>query len=99
MEINLNREGGTLTVALEGRLDAITSQQLEAKLRTEIDDVTELIFDLSGLEYVSSAGLRVLLAAQKVMNHQGSMSVRNITPEVMEIFDITGFMELLNIEE
>ena len=99
MEINLNREGGTLTVALEGRLDSITSQQLEAKLRTEIDDVTELIFDLSGLEYVSSAGLRVLLAAQKVMNHQGSMSVRSITPEVMEIFDITGFMDLLNIEE
>ncbi len=99
MEIDLIREGDSLTVALAGALDTITSQELEGRLRKEIDGVKELVFDLSRLEYVSSAGLRVLLSAQKVMNRQGSMCVRNTSPEVMEIFDITGFVDLINIEE
>ncbi len=99
MEIDLIREGDSLTVALDGALDTITSKELEGRLRKEIAGVKELVFDLSKMEYVSSAGLRVLLSAQKVMNRQGSMRVGNVTPEVMEIFEITGFVELINIEE
>ena len=98
MNIVEERDGTTLTIALEGRLDAMTSPQLEGKLRVSIDGITQLIFDLEKLEYVSSAGLRVLLSAQKVMNRQGDMVVRNVSPEIMEIFDVTGFVELLNIQ-
>lgn len=92
-------EGEKLTVALEGRLDTVTAPQLEGELRTAVGGISELIFDLGELEYVSSAGLRVLLSAQKVMNRQGSMTVRRVRPEIMEIFDVTGFSDLLNIEE
>ena len=98
MNIVEERDGTTLTIALEGRLDTMTSPQLEGKLRVSIDGITQLIFDLEKLEYVSSAGLRVLLSAQKVMNRQGDMVVRNVSPEIMEIFDVTGFVELLNIQ-
>ncbi len=100
MDIDLARNGGTLTVSLNGELDTITAKELEGSLRSAIDsDVSELIFDLGKLEYIASAGLRVLLAAQKVMNRQGTMIVRNLTDEVREVFDITGFMEMLNVEE
>ena len=98
MTITKNQEGGKLTIALEGRLDTTTSPQLEAELRTSVNDVTELVFDLDKLDYISSAGLRVLLAAQKVMNKQGEMKIRNVKPEIMEIFDVTGFVDILNIE-
>ena len=67
-------------------------------MKMSIDEVTELIFDLTGLEYVSSAGLRVLLSAQKVMNKQGNMIIRGANEEIMEIFDVTGFTDILNIE-
>ncbi len=99
MDILKTREEDKLTVALTGRLDTITAPQLEGELRTAVNGITELVFDLSGLGYISSAGLRVLLAAQKVMNRQGSMTIRNVMPELMEIFEVTGFTELLNIEE
>ena len=98
MNIIKTQDGSTLTVALEGRLDTTTSPQLEGELRTAVNGVTELIFDLDELDYVSSAGLRVLLSAQKVMNRQGSMLIRNVKPEIMEIFEVTGFVDILNIE-
>ncbi len=98
MNIEKKLEGTVLTVALDGRLDTVTSPQLEGELRTSIDGVTELVFDLSALDYVSSAGLRVLLSAQKVMNKQGKMVIRSVKPEIMEIFEVTGFVDILNIE-
>ena len=98
MTINKTQEGETLTIALEGRLDTTTAPQLEGELRTSVDGITELVFDLTDLEYVSSAGLRVLLSAQKVMNRQGNMTVRNVSSEVMDVFELTGFSEILNIE-
>ena len=97
MTITKNRDGRRLTVALEGRLDTTTSPRLEAELRTDVNGITELEFDLEKLDYISSAGLRVLLAAQKVMNRQGNMQIKNVKPEIMEIFDVTGFSDILNI--
>ena len=98
MNIIKTQEGTALTVALEGRLDTVTAPQLEGELRTAVNGVTELIFDLGKLDYVSSAGLRVLLSAQKVMNRQGSMIIRSVKPEIMDIFEVTGFVDILNIE-
>jgi anti-sigma B factor antagonist len=98
MTITKNQEAGKLTISLEGRLDTTTAPQLEGELRTAVNGITELIFDLEKLDYVSSAGLRVLLAAQKVMNRQGSMKIRNVNSDIMEIFEITGFVDILSIE-
>ena len=98
MTITKNQDGGKLTVALEGRLDTVTSPQLEAELLASVNGVKELTFDLEKLDYVSSAGLRVFLAAQKVMNRQGEMKIKNVKPEIMEIFEVTGFVDILNIE-
>ena len=99
MNIIKKQEGSTLTIALEGRLDTTTSPQLEGELRGALDGVTELNFDLQNLQYISSAGLRVLLSAQKVMNKQGEMIIENVCPEIMEIFDVTGFLDILTIKE
>lgn len=99
MTITKTKNGNTLTVALEGRLDTITAPQLESGLHPEMDSAKELIFDLKDLVYISSAGLRVLLASQKTMNKQGSMCIRNVSPDVMEVFELTGFVDILNIEE
>ena len=99
MDIIKKQEGTTLTVALTERLDTVTSPQLEGELRAAVNGVPELFFDLAGLEYISSAGLRVLLSTQKVMNKQGKMTIRNVKPEIMEIFEVTGFVDILNIEE
>ncbi len=98
MNIRKTLENDQLTVALEGRLDTVTAPQLEGELRTAVSGVSRLVFDLAALKYVSSAGLRVLLSAQKVMNRQGSMTIRNASPEIMEIFDVTGFTDILSIE-
>ena len=98
MNILKTQDGTALTVALEGRLDTVTAPQLEGELRTAVNGISELISDLGALDYVSSAGLRVLLSAQKVMNKQGRMIVRNAKPEIMEIFEVTGFTDILNIE-
>lgn len=86
-----------LTVVLNGRLDTITAPELEAELRSDIDGITLLTFDLTDLEYISSAGLRVLMWAQRIMNSQGKMKVCHINETVEEIFDITGFSEILTI--
>lgn len=97
MTINKNLEGSKLTVALEGRLDTTTAPQLESEIRESLDGVTDLEFDFQKLAYISSAGLRVMLSAQKVMNKQGTMTIRNVNEEIMEVFEVTGFVDILNI--
>lgn len=87
-----------LVVALDGRLDTSTSPNLEEELKATLPSVENLVFDLTKLEYISSAGLRVLLSAQKTMNKQGSMVVKNVSEEVKEIFEVTGFSDILTIE-
>ncbi len=99
MTINKTQEGTKLEIALEGRLDTMTAPSLEEEIKNSIEGITELVFDLKDLAYVSSAGLRVLLSAQKTMNKQGSMTIRNANEEVLEIFEVTGFIDILNIEE
>ena len=99
MTIDKNAQGTRLELALTGRLDTTTAPQLEAELKHNIGGVAELVLDFEGLEYLSSAGLRVLLAAQKVMNRQGGMVVRHVNETIMEVFEITGFSEILTIEQ
>ena len=98
MTINKLFEGESLTLTLSGRLDTNSSPALEAELKQSVGGVKELIFDFSGVEYISSAGLRVLLAAQKVMNRQGSMKLIGVNDDVMDVFEITGFSDILTIE-
>ena len=98
MTITKQSEGTSLTVAVAGRLDTVTSPDLEAELKASLDGVTDLTLDFAGLEYISSAGLRVLLTAQKRMNAQGSMRVRNVNETVGEVFEVTGFADFLTIE-
>ncbi len=98
MIINKTTEGATLTLALEGRLDTTTAPQLEAELKASLEGITALNLDLAQLDYLSSAGLRVLLGAQKQMNKQGTMVVRNVNDTIMEVFEVTGFTDILTIE-
>ena len=98
MKINKTINGTQLTVAVEGRIDTTTAPELEAELKADLNGVTDLCFDLEKLDYISSAGLRVLLAAQKLMNRQGSMKLVNVNETVMDIFDVTGFSGILTIE-
>ena len=98
--LNIKKESNEteLTVALEGRLDTTTAPEFENEIKESLSDVKELVLDLSNLEYISSAGLRVLLSTQKKMNTQGSMVVRNAREEVKEIFEVTGFADILTLE-
>lgn len=98
MEISKNLQGSSLEIAVSGRLDTTTAPLLEAELKSSIDGVNELYFDFAALEYLSSAGLRVLLAAQKAMNKQGKMVIRNVNETISEVFEITGFSDILTIE-
>ena len=95
MEIIKTKEGSKMTIALEGRLDTTTAPSLDAVVGSELGDVTELVYDFNKLEYVSSAGLRVLLSAQKIMNKQGKMVVKNVNDDIKEVFEITGFSDIL----
>lgn len=97
LNINKNLEGEKLSISLEGRLDTVTAPELEAELKDSLEPVTELVLDMADLEYISSAGLRVLLTAQKNMNQKGSMKLINVNETVMEIFDVTGFVDILTI--
>ena len=97
MTINKEVNGSKLNIALVGRLDTTTSPELEEELKASLDNIQELVFDFTQLEYISSAGLRVLLAAQKTMNKQGLMTVCNVNETVMEVFEVTGFVDLLTI--
>ena len=98
LEIIKVQNDKNLVVALDGRLDTTTSPNLEEELKATLPSVENLVFDLTKLEYISSAGLRVLLSAQKTMNKQGSMVVKNVSEEVKEIFEVTGFSDILTIE-
>lgn len=98
MEIKKNVNGSTLEIELSGRLDTTTAPQLEAEIKSSVEGITELILNIEKLEYVSSAGLRVILSTQKIMNKQGKLVIRNVSPSVMEVFEITGFSDILTIE-
>lgn len=96
MDIAKNINGESLEVALKGRLDTTTAPELEAAL--ELDGITDLVLNFEGLEYISSAGLRVILAAQKKMSAQGKMVIKNVNDTIKEVFEITGFIDILTIE-
>lgn len=98
LNIEKKTENGALTVALEGRLDTTTAPQLETELMGATDGVTALTLDFEKLDYISSAGLRVILSAQKKMNAQGEMKLIHVNDTVMEIFEVTGFSDILTIE-
>lgn len=98
MIINKNIGGCKLTLVPEGRLDTITAPELETVLKESLTDVKELIFDFEKLEYISSAGLRVLLSAQKIMNKQGIMKILHTNSIIKEIFEVTGFADIMTIE-
>ena len=98
MQITQQREKEKLLAFVSGRIDTITAPKLEKLVLENLDGVTEFILDFKDMSYISSAGLRVLLKAQKLMNQQGSMKLTNVRKEVMEIFDVTGFSDILNIE-
>ena len=98
MTVTKTKKDNELVVALNGRLDTTTAPELEAELRSDIDGTALLTFDLAELEYISSAGLRVFMWAQRIMNNQGKMKVCNVNETVMEIFYVTGFSDILTIE-
>ena len=98
MNIESNLNGKTLTLAIEVRLDTGTAPKLEAVIDSSLAGVDDLVMDLLKLEYVSSAGLRVILKAQKTMNSKGSMKLCNVNESIMEVFEITGFADILTIE-
>ena len=98
MTINKQQNGTTLTIALEGRLDTMTAPELEAEVNKSLEGVDSLIMDFAKLDYISSAGLRVLLSAHKAMSGKGGMKVTNVNEIVQEVFEVTGFADILNIE-
>ena len=98
MTIDKIADGSKLEVHVSGRLDTMTAPELEKQLKESLQGVKELILNFDGLEYISSAGLRVVLGAQKTMNAQGKMIVKNLSAEVRDVFDITGFTDILTIE-
>lgn len=98
MRINDVKKGDVLILELEGRLDTNTAPELEKVINNQTDDIKELFIDMKELDYISSAGLRVLLAAQKKMNKIGKLTVMNVCDTIMEVFQITGFVDVLNIE-
>lgn len=99
MTLKTMKNENTMAIEVEGRLDTTTAPQLEAELKNSVtEEINVLVFDFAKLEYISSAGLRVLLAAQKTMNKQGKMTIRNVCADIMEVFEITGFVDILTIE-
>ena len=98
LSIHKTIEDGKATYALEGRLDTVTAPELEQALKESISDVSELTLDFEKLDYISSAGLRVLLSTQKIMTKQGEMAVSNVNETILEIFDVTGFTDILTIK-
>ena len=99
MKITKTQNGNSLYLALEGRLDTNTAPELEASIKGSIDGVEELTIDMEALDYLSSAGLRVLLGTQKIMNKQGSMRVTHVNDTIMDIFEVTGFADILTNEK
>lgn len=99
MTIRKEQKDNQLTVYLEGKLDTVTAPDLETEMKSSLEGVKELVFELKDLSYISSAGLRVLLSCQKVMNRQGTMVIRGASADLVEIFDVTGFSDIFTIEE
>ena len=99
MEIIKEKNGTAVTMSLQGRLDTATAPQMEAELKKDMEEVTRLILDMRELEYLSSAGLRVILNAQKMMVKRGGMVVRHVNETIMEVFELTGFSDILTIEQ
>ncbi|MBP0954377.1 MAG: STAS domain-containing protein [Oscillospiraceae bacterium] len=98
MNVNKIKDAGKLTAVIEGRVDTTTAPELEKSLKEDMDGCTELILDFKAVEYISSAGLRVLLSAQKIMSKQGEMTLINVNSDIMEIFEVTGFSDILTIK-
>ena len=98
LNIEKKENAPELTIALAGRLDTATAPELEKELKASLDGVTALTIDMAELEYISSAGLRVLLSTQKIMNKQGEMKVTHVGETIMEIFEVTGFSDILTVE-
>lgn len=98
MTIVKKQNGSALEIALEGRLDTVTAPELEAELNQSLSNADSLVFDFSKLEYISSAGLRVLLSAHKTMSARGGMKVTHVNEIIQEVFDVTGFADILSIE-
>ncbi len=98
MQINYTKEATTLTATIEGRIDTLTAPEFEKNLCEMLGGITELVLDMAKVEYVSSAGLRVILKVQKVMFNQGKMKLIHVNETVMEVFEITGFSDILHIE-
>lgn len=98
LKITKKIEDNAITFALDGRLDTITAPQLETEIKESIDGAFSLVLDFEQLEYISSAGLRVLLSAQKIMNVQGEMKITHVNEAVMDVFEVTGFTDVLTIE-
>lgn len=98
MKINKDLKDGNLILYIEGEINSFTAPELEEVIKNDLNGVKSLVFDLKDVEYLSSAGLRVLLVAHKVMSKQGKMSLRHVNQSVMEVFDITGFSNILDIE-
>ena len=98
MEVKIDKNGSETTIQVKGRVDATTAPELDNKVNENIEGISKLIFDFKDMEYISSAGLRVILSAQKKMNTQGDMVVKNVSEDVMEVFEITGFLDFLKFE-
>lgn len=98
MTIDKKVNGTELVMSISGRMDTSTAPQFEAELKSGLDGVEKLVLDFENLEYVSSAGLRVILTAQKIMNKQGEMVIKNVSEVISEVFEITGFVDILTIE-
>ena len=98
LSIHKNVENSAASFVLEGRLDTVTAPELEQSIKESIDGITDLMMDFEKLEYISSAGLRVLLSTQKIMNRQGTVKIVHVNETVMEIFEVTGFTDILTIE-
>lgn len=98
LNIQKSVEGSKIVFTLEGRLDTVTAPDLEKDLKASLDGIKELVMDFENLEYISSAGLRVLLSAQKIMMKQGEMKIIHVNETIMEIFEVTGFSDILTIE-
>jgi len=98
MNIKQNREGNKLTVSINGRVDTSTAPELLEQLKEAMKDIEDLVLDLAGVDYISSAGLRVILYAQKTMNDQGSLTLINVNSDIMDTFELTGFTDILTIK-
>ena len=98
MEVTVNKQGDVLTVGVSGRMDTVSAPKLDEAIKENIGDANQLVLDLSDMTYTSSAGLRVLLVAHKLMSPKGGMTVKGVNESVMEVLEITGFADILNIE-